>query len=77
MNELLSINPSITFGACVAGIIFVSYILGRRNAKETEVEEIVDLIITKLCHEGYIHYEEMDDGDYDLIKIKDYDNGSA
>ncbi len=77
MNELLLINSNITFGVCIAGIIFVSYVLGQRNAKEAEVEGIVDLVITKLCHEGYIHYEEMDDGDYDLIKIKDYDNGSA
>ena len=65
------------FGLLVFGIIITSYVLGRRSAKEENVEGIVDIVITRLCHEGYIHYEEMDDGDYDLIKIKDYDNGSA
>ena len=65
------------FGFLISAIICTSYVLGRRNAKEERVEGIVDLVITKLCHEGYIHYEEMDDGDYDLIKIKDVDNGSS
>jgi hypothetical protein len=34
-------------------------------------------VINRLCHDGYIHYEKMDDGDYNLIKIKDIDNGIA
>ena len=65
------------FGLLVSGIIITSFVLGRRNAEEKNVESIVDLVITKLCHEGYIHYEEMDDGDYDLIKIEDFDNGNS
>lgn len=65
------------FGFLIGAIICTSYVLGRRNAEEKSVEGIVDLVITKLCHEGYIHYEEMDDGDYDLIKIKDVENGSS
>ena len=65
------------FGFLIIAIIGTSYALGRRNAEEKNVEGIVDLVITKLCHEGYIHYEEMDDGDYDLIKIKDIENGSS
>jgi len=65
------------FGFLISAIIGTSYVLGRRNAEEKNVEGIVDLVITKLCHEGYIHYEEMDDGDYDLIKIKDIENGSS
>jgi hypothetical protein len=64
-------------GLLVSGIIITSFVLGRRNAEEKNVEGIVDLVITKLCHEGYIHYEEMDDGDYDLIKIKDIENGNS
>ena len=59
-------------GLLVSGIIITSYIIGRRSAKEENVEGIIDLVITKLCHDGYIHYEEMDDGDYDLIKIEDF-----
>ena len=62
-------------GLLVSGIIITSFVLGRRNAEEKNVEGIIDLVITKLCHDGYIHYEEMDDGDYDLIKIEDFDNG--
>lgn len=61
----------------ITGIIFVSYTLGHRNAKEVSAEAVVDLVITRLCHDGYIHYKEMDDGDYDLIKIKDFKNGGT
>jgi hypothetical protein len=64
-------------GLLVTGIIITSYIIGRRSAKEENVEGIIDLVITKLCHDGYIHYEEMDDGDYDLIKIEDFNNGNS
>jgi|TARA_B110000858_G_scaffold69703_1_gene81002 hypothetical protein len=64
-------------GLLVSGIIITSFVLGRRNAEEKNVEGIIDLVITKLCHDGYIHYEEMDDGDYDLIKIEDFDNGNS
>ena len=64
-------------GLLVSGIIITSFVLGRRNAEEKNVEGIIDLVITKLCHDGYIHYEEMDDGDYDLIKIEDFENGNS
>jgi hypothetical protein len=64
-------------GLLVSGIIITSFVLGRRNAEEKNVEGIIDLVITKLCHDGYIHYEEMDDGDYDLIKIEDFNNGNS
>jgi len=78
MYELSQISSTeLAFGLLVFGIIGVSYTLGSRHKRENDVEEVVDLVITKLCHEGYIHYETMDDGDYDLIKIKDIDNGST
>ena len=40
------------FGFLIIAIIGTSYALGRRNAEEKNVEDIVDIVITKLCHEG-------------------------
>jgi hypothetical protein len=65
------------FSILIGGIIFTSYILGQHNAKKTDAEQVIELVINRLCHDGYIHYEKMDDGDYNLIKIKDIDNGIA
>lgn len=67
----------IIFLSLIASIISISFYLGKRHTKESNVEEIIEVVITKLCHDGFICYKETKDGDYDLIKIEDINNGSS
>ena len=53
------------------GLMYSTYLWGRYLTKNSIMEEIIELILTKLDEEGYIITEKDEDGDISLVKVKE------
>ena len=53
------------------GLMYLSYLWGRLFTKNSIMEEIIELMLTKLDEEGYIITEKDEDGDISLVKVKE------
>ena len=53
------------------GLMYSTYLWGRYLTKNSIMEEIIELMLTKLDEEGYIITEKDEDGDTSLVKVKE------
>ena len=53
------------------GLMYSTYLWGRYLTKNSIMEEIIELMLTKLDEEGYIITVKDEDGDISLVKVKE------